>query len=64
MICILSTTEPGDSVMDIFNGLGTTGLIAYANGCEYVGIELSSVYTAQTMIRFEDFIEKIGAKTF
>jgi DNA modification methylase/ParB-like chromosome segregation protein Spo0J len=56
MICILSTTEPGDSVMDIFNGLGSTGLIAYAHGCNYIGIELSSVYSAQTMIRFEDFI--------
>lgn len=60
MICILSTTEPGDSVMDIFNGLGTSGLIAYANGCDYIGIELSSVYSAQTIIRFEDFVEKIN----
>ncbi|WDT67227.1 DNA methyltransferase [Cloacibacterium sp. TD35] len=60
MICILSTTESGDSVMDIFNGLGTTGLIAYANECDYIGIELSSVYSAQTIIRFEDFLEKTG----
>ena len=58
MICILSTTEKGDSVMDIFSGLATTGLIAYANECKYIGIELSGVYSAQSIVRFEDFLLK------
>lgn len=58
MICILSTTEKGDSVMDIFSGLATSGLIAYANECKYIGIEQSSVYSAQSIIRFEDFLLK------
>jgi len=58
MVCILSTTEKGDSVMDIFSGLATTGLIAYANECNYTGIEQSGVYSAQSIIRFEDFLEK------
>lgn len=60
MICILSTTEVGDSVLDIFSGLATTGLIAYASGSNYIGIEQSGVYSAQSIIRFEDFLEKIG----
>lgn len=58
MVCILSTTEKGDSVMDIFSGLATTGLIAYANECNYIGIEQSGVYSAQSIIRFEDFLLK------
>jgi hypothetical protein len=58
MICILSTTEKGDSVMDIFSGLATSGLIAYCNQCDFIGIEQSGVYSAQSYIRFEDFLEK------
>ena len=58
MICILSTTDKNDSVLDIFSGQGTTGLIAYAHGCRYYGIELSGVYSAQSIVRFEDFLLK------
>lgn len=58
MVCILSTTEKGDSVMDIFSGQATTGLIAYANECNYFGIEQSGVYSAQSYVRFEDFLKK------
>jgi hypothetical protein len=43
--------------MDVFSGLASTGLIAYCNHCEYIGIEQSGVYSAQSIIRFEDFIE-------
>lgn len=58
MICILSTTKSGDTVLDNFNGLGTTGLIAYAHGCKYYGIERSKEYAVQTGIRFNDFLKK------
>ena len=58
MVCILSTTEKGDSVMDVFSGQATTGLIAYANECNYIGIEQSGVYGAQSIVRFEDFLLK------
>ena len=44
--------------MDIFSGLATTGLIAYANECKYIGIEQSGVYSAQSIVRFEDFLLK------
>jgi DNA modification methylase len=57
MICILSTTEKGDSVLDNFNGLGTSGLVAYAHECKYYGIEISEQYAKQTGIRLKDFLE-------
>ena len=58
MVCILSTTEKGDSVMDIFSGQATSGLIAHCNQCDYIGIEQSGVYGAQSIVRFEDFLLK------
>jgi DNA modification methylase len=58
MICILSTTDKNDSVLDIFSGQSTSGLVAYAHGCRYFGVELSGVYCAQSIVRFEDFVLK------
>lgn len=57
MICILSTTNRGDSILDVYSGLGSTGLIAYCHSCKYYGIDQSGVYTSQAIIRFEDFIK-------
>lgn len=57
MICLLSTTTANDSVLDIFSGMATTGIIAYGNNCRYYGIELSSIYKAQSIVRFEDFVK-------
>jgi len=37
--------------------MATTGIIAYGNNCRYYGIELSSVYKAQSIVRFEDFVK-------
>ena len=58
MICILSTTNKGDSVLDVFSGLASSGLVAYSHGCKYYGIDQSGVYTSQAIVRIEDFIEK------
>lgn len=58
MICILSTTDKNDNILDIFSGLASSGLVAYAHGCRYYGVELSSVYSAQSIIRFDDFLIK------
>jgi len=57
MICILSTSERGDTVMDNFSGMATTGLVAYAHGCKYYGIEISNEYAVQSEIRLKDFLE-------
>ena len=44
--CVLAGSKPGDTVLDPFNGAGTTGLVAHRNGREYVGIELNPEYAA------------------
>jgi len=42
--CILAGSRPKDIILDPFNGSGTTGMVAYANGREYIGIELNPEY--------------------
>ena len=58
LICILSTTDPGDTVLDVFGGMSTTGLIAIAYGCKYYGVDRSKVYSAKATIRVQDFLSK------
>ena len=38
--CIAASTLPGDTVLDIFHGSGTTGRVANEMGRHYVGIDL------------------------
>jgi DNA modification methylase len=57
MMCILSTTDKGDTILDPYNGLGTTGIIAYVNECKYLGIDISKVYAVKSSIRIEDFVK-------
>ena len=42
--CILAGSREGDTVMDPFNGAGTTGLVSYQHRREYIGIELNPDY--------------------
>lgn len=49
--CVLAGSRPGDTVLDPFNGAGTTGLVALENGRQYVGIELNPEYAALTRKR-------------
>ena len=41
---ILAGTDEGDTVLDPFNGTGTTGIVALRNRREYIGIELQPEY--------------------
>jgi site-specific DNA-methyltransferase (adenine-specific) len=41
---VLCSSNPGDLVLDPFNGSGTTGLAAIRNARHYIGIEKSSTY--------------------
>ncbi len=43
-ICILAGCPAGGTVLDPFFGSGTTGLVARANGCKCIGIELNPEY--------------------
>lgn len=65
--CIKAGCPKGGTVLDPFMGAGTTAIVAYEWGCNYIGIELNKEYcniaekqikeyTAQ--IRFDDLIER------
>lgn len=47
-ICILAGSRPGDTILDPFNGSGTTGQVAIELGRHYVGCELNPEYIALT----------------
>jgi DNA modification methylase len=46
--CIKVASEIGDTVLDPFNGNGTTGIAALLNGRKYIGIDQSKKYLEQS----------------
>lgn len=42
--CILAGCKPGGTVLDPFNGSGTTGLAAQRTGRKYIGIDINAEY--------------------
>lgn len=56
---ILSSTNPGDIILDPFFGSGTTGAVAKKLGRHYIGIEREAVYVEVARAR----ISKITAQT-
>jgi DNA modification methylase len=50
--CILAGSRPGDTVLDPFNGSGTTGEVAIKHGRNYIGCELKPDYIEMTKRRF------------
>lgn len=50
--CVLAGCRPSGTVLDPFNGAGTTGLVSLSNGRRYVGIELNPDYAEISMRRF------------
>lgn len=51
--CILAGCPEGGTVLDPFNGAGTTGLAALKHGRRYIGIELNPEYVDITMRRLD-----------
>lgn len=51
--CILAGSREGDTVLDPFNGAGTTGLVSCQHGREYIGIELNPDYVEIATRRIE-----------
>lgn len=49
--CVLAGSRPSDTVLDPFNGAGTTGLVASRHGRDYIGIELNPRYAAMARQR-------------
>lgn len=53
--CILAGCPEGGTVLDPFNGAGTTGLAAIKTGRNYIGIELNAEYLTITRNRFQKY---------
>lgn len=47
------TTDPGDLILDPFNGSGTTGVAALKNGRRYIGIEQSAQFADTARARLK-----------
>ncbi len=48
---ILANTHPGDTVLDIFSGSGSTAYAAQKTGRRFVGCELDPVYFRKSLVR-------------
>ncbi len=51
--------EPGDHVVDCFNGSGSTGVAALISGCRYTGIEREPGFIETTRRRLDNFCEEL-----
>jgi DNA modification methylase len=51
---VLCASDPGDLVIDPFNGSGTTGVSAIQSGRKYIGIELSEEFYSRASIRLSN----------
>jgi DNA modification methylase len=50
--CILAGSREGDTVLDPFNGSGTTGAVSIKHHRNYIGVELNPAYVELTNKRF------------
>lgn len=59
LMAILSTSSEGDTIVDMFNGSGTTAQAVeeVGGGRKYVGYELNETYLAITKCRLENYEE-------
>lgn len=55
LIPILSTTKPGDTVLDLFNGTGTSGEVSIKLDRKYVGYEYNPEYVMASEIRLSEY---------
>lgn len=56
-------TPPGGTVLDPFNGSGSTGMAAVENGFDYIGIELDPAYVEISIKRIESWTAKEAKAT-
>jgi DNA modification methylase len=58
--CILGGCPAGGTVLDPFGGSGTTGLVARANGCKAILIELNAEYVEIAKRRLSQEVLQFG----
>ena len=55
LIPILSTTKPGDTVLDLFNGTCVSGFVSKLLDREYVGYEVNPEYVMASEVRLSEY---------
>ena len=55
LICILSTTRVGDTVLDLFNGTATSGEVCLLTDRKYVGYELNPQFIMASEVRLSEY---------
>jgi DNA modification methylase len=58
LILLLSTTQPGDTVLDIYSGTATTGEAAAMTGRKYIGYEIKPEYIMASEVRLAEHLGK------
>jgi DNA modification methylase len=61
LILLLTTTQPGDTVLDIYSGTATTGEAAAMSGRNYIGYEVKPEFIMASEVRLEEYLEKDGS---
>ncbi|WDT67231.1 DNA methyltransferase [Cloacibacterium sp. TD35] len=56
LIFTLSTSNPGDTILDMFSGTSTTGEASLLTNRRYIGYELSPQFVMASEIRLSDYI--------
>ena len=56
---VLASTRPGDVVLDPFSGSSTTGIAAYKEGRQYIGIESEEEYLRTSIKRLKDEFDTV-----
>jgi site-specific DNA-methyltransferase (adenine-specific) len=51
---VKASTRTGDIILDPFSGSATTGIAAYKEGRQYIGIELEEEYLKTSIKRLKD----------
>jgi site-specific DNA-methyltransferase (adenine-specific) len=59
----LAGSRPNDTVLDIFSGSGTTGVVALQNNRNYIGIEINKDYAELSEQRLTTEVGVFGSIT-
>ena len=55
LIFVLSTSKPGDTILDMFNGTASTGEVSILTNRKYVGYELNPQFVMASEVRLADY---------
>jgi DNA modification methylase len=61
LILLLSTTQPGDTVLDIYSGTATAGEAAAMTGRKYIGYEIKPEYIMASKVRLAEYLGNDGS---